>query len=234
MIHLIFDLDGTLVDHRGRTYGLHVAYCQEHGYAPVPTAAYRARKAEGESERQTVRDSIPAGELDGYMEWKRAHIESDEALALDTARPEMLALLGRLSRRAKLVLLTSRQSEPQARKELLRLGIAERFGAVLAAPSDGSTTSKLAALREYLDRAAAAPSSVILIGDTECEIEVARAVGAACLSVTWGIRGEAFLAARRPDGIARSVAELERLIEARLRPAVLRQAPSTSRPRTRR
>jgi phosphoglycolate phosphatase len=216
MIHLVFDLDGTLVDHRGRTYGLHRDYCQAYGYTPVSPTAYRARKAEGESERQTVRDSIPSGALDRYMAWKRARIESDEALALDTAWPEMLALLARLSGRASLVLLTSRQFESQARQELRRLGIAERFTALLAAPSDGSTTNKLAALRGYLEKAEVDVANVVLIGDTECEIAVARAVGASCIAVTWGIRGEAFLVALQPDALARTAAELERLIEARL------------------
>jgi phosphoglycolate phosphatase len=216
MTHLVFDLDGTLVDHRGRTYGLHRDYCRAHGHAPVALAEYHARKAKGESERQVVRDSVPAGELDRYLEWKRAHIESDEALALDVAWPDMLALLERLSGRATLVLLTNRQSEPRALHELRRLGIAERFTAVLATPSDGSTTSKLAGLRGYLDRAAVDPARVVLIGDTECEIAVARALGAACIAVTWGIRAEAFLAARQPDAIAHSVSELERLLDARL------------------
>ena len=79
MNHLVFDLDGTLVDHRGRTYGLHRDYCLAHGHMPVPVETYHERKGRGESERLTVRESIPASELEGYMAWKRSRIELDEA-----------------------------------------------------------------------------------------------------------------------------------------------------------
>lgn len=214
---LVFDLDGTLVDHRSRTYGLHRDYCLAHGHTPVPAAEYHARKARGESERQAVRDAIPSAELGSYLDWKRAHIESDAALALDAAWPEMHELLARLAGRTTLVLLTHRQSAAQAEKELRRLGIADRFAAILAAPGDRGTTSKLASLRRYLEGAGVAANSVILIGDTEYEIAVARALGAVCLSVAWGIRGADFLEAQQPDAVARSVAELERLIDERWR-----------------
>lgn len=219
MNHLVFDLDGTLVDHRGRTYGLHRDYCLAHGYTPVPVETYHARKGMGESERLTVRESIPAAELDSYMAWKRSQIESDEALALDRAWPEMLTLLGRLAPRATLVLLTCRQSEGQARKQLQRLAMADKFTTIIATPSDDSTNSKVGALRAYLERAAIDPALVTVIGDTECEIAAARAVGASCFSVTWGVRSADFLGPRRPDGLVFSAAELEDMITARLDPS---------------
>jgi phosphoglycolate phosphatase len=211
-MHFVFDLDGTIVDHRGRTYELHTRYCAERGLVPVPPGEYVARKSEGASERHTVRDSIPAGEMDRYMAWKRAHIESDESLALDTLWPGMVDLLGQLRDCATLVLLTSRQSEAQAIKELHRLGIAQLFAAIIAAPNDGRPVGKLNALKPYLDRHAVAPTSVVLIGDTECEIAVARVLGATCLSVTWGVRGLFYLAALNQNHIVKSVAELGELL----------------------
>jgi phosphoglycolate phosphatase len=212
---LVFDLDGTLVDHRERSYGLHRDYCVARGYVPVPKAEYHARKARGESEQQSVRDAIPPAELDGYLAWKRAHIESDAALALDTVCPDIPELLARLAPRATLVVLTNRQSAAQTEKELRGLGIADRFAAILTAPNDGGAASKLAALRGYLDEAGIPASSTILIGDTEHETAVARRLGATSLSVTWGMRGLGFLETQRPDAIAQSVAELERLIHER-------------------
>ena len=216
MIYVVFDLDGTIVDHRSRTYGLHVEYCKARGLAAVPLAAYHARKAAGASERQTVRDSIPAGEMEAYMHWKRSRIETDQALALDVPWPEMIDLLARLQERAKLVLLTSRQSESQVAKELERLDISPRFAAILVEPSDGSVTAKLGALKRYLAMADVAPNLVVIVGDTECEIAAAKALGTACIAVTWGVRGEPFLATLKPDGIAHSVAELESLLGPRL------------------
>ncbi len=215
-MHFVFDLDGTIVDHRARTYGLHVEYCRNHGLAAVPAHEYHARKAAGASERKTVRDSIPVAEIDAYMEWKRSRIETDEALAQDAPWPDVVLLLARLRNQATLVLLTSRQSESQVVKELDRLGIAGQFSAILAEPSDGSPTAKVAALARYLARAAVDPKQVVIIGDTECEIAAARALGASAISVTWGVRGEPFLSALAPDGIAHSAAELELLLNERL------------------
>jgi phosphoglycolate phosphatase len=214
-MHFVFDLDGTIVDHHARTYGLHARYCAENGYIPVPLAEYIAKKSEGASERQTVHGSIPAHEMDRYMAWKRAHIESDESLALDTLWPGMVDLLGQLRDSATLVLLTSRQSEAQAIKELQGLGIAHMFSAIIAAPNDGRPASKLDALKPYLDQHSVESAQVVLIGDTECEIAVAKALGAVCLSVGWGVRGSTFLAALHPDGMARTVAELGDLLRAR-------------------
>lgn len=216
MMHLVFDLDGTLVDHRGRTYGLHVEYCKSRSLIPVAADEYHARKAAGASERKTVRDSIPADQMDAYMEWKRSRIETDEALAQDTPWPDVVALLAQLRGRATLVLLTSRQFESQVVKELERIGVARHFSSILAEPSDGSSTAKVAALGRYLTQAAVDPKRVIIIGDTECEIAAARALGASCISVTWGVRGESFLSARAPDGIAHSAAELDRILSERL------------------
>jgi hypothetical protein len=122
--------------------------------------------------------------MERHMVWKRAHIESDESLALDTLWPGMADLLGQLRSRATLILLTSRQLRAQAIKQPEGLGIAHMFSAIIAAPSDGRPASKLDALIPYLDQYGVTPTQVVLIGDTECEMAVAKA-----LAMGWAADG---------------------------------------------
>jgi nucleoside-diphosphate-sugar epimerase/phosphoglycolate phosphatase-like HAD superfamily hydrolase len=179
------DLDGTLLDHWQRMYGLYRAYLTARGLRPLSFAAYRQQKRAGKSEAEI------AGTLPGYLEWKRARIEEWQWLSSDTLHVHGQALLQQLAPRAHLVLVTSRQRPRLVRRQLRALGILDCFTRIICVPGE-DPEAKTAAFRKL--------QPLWYIGDTEADIAAARRAGVRPAVVPWGLRSVAFLKTLRRGG----------------------------------
>ena len=85
LIHVVFDIDGTVVDHGRRMYSLYVEYgdraarCRRSTRQPISCAS-GAEPRSAPSRPET----FPRPRSTSTSRWKRAHIEAPEALAQDT------------------------------------------------------------------------------------------------------------------------------------------------------
>lgn len=186
---VIVDLDGTLLDTRRRH---HAVYCEAAGVlgqAPLPLPdLWRAKR------RGVGWDRLLGGadKLGAFLEvWKR-RIEAPDMLALDRLQPGALRALRRLRGRGlRTVLLTARRDPGALERQLRDLGVRDSLSEVVAVGSGPKSPP---------------PGSPILrwIGDTEADIEGARAAGVPVTAVTNGIRTPGLLARSQPDDIAPS------------------------------
>jgi phosphoglycolate phosphatase len=216
-VRLLFDIDGTVVDHGRRTYRLYRQYAGENGFAALDPAAYTARKRQGLDERAVARETFPPGVVDEYLEWKRARIESAQALRHDVLVAGMEQTLATLARRDRLIAVSARQSNGALVDELARLGIGPLFDEFLPVDPSDPVGSKAAAIGSYLARVAGDERDAALIGDTETEIAAAERVGIPCISVGWGLREPSVLARHGARRIVESPAELVEALD-ELRP----------------
>jgi nucleoside-diphosphate-sugar epimerase/phosphoglycolate phosphatase-like HAD superfamily hydrolase len=176
------DLDGTLLDYWTRCYRLYAEYF---GARAVSFAGYRRAKRSGCSEREIAQRHV--ADVDAYLAWKAAGIESWDLLASDRLAEGSLDLLRALHREFRVVLLTARRRPRLLRRQLERLSILPYFERVIA------TEDKAGALRQI--------SASWYIADTEVDIAAAKAAGVRIAAAAWGLRSAGLLRKYGPDAI---------------------------------
>jgi phosphoglycolate phosphatase-like HAD superfamily hydrolase len=192
-------------------YACYECYGRDHGHRCLSFAQYIKAKEAGISEREIAAQTLTANEIDSYLCWKRNIIEEERFIELDTIYPGMKELLQNLSCGHTVVALSARQSQDRLRQQLTALGLGPLFSHVLVAPQ-ASVDGKQESLDSFLTGHHIKPRAITVIGDTEVEIHLAHAVGAAHIAVTWGIRSESFLRAQGATRIAQTPQDLPGMI----------------------
>lgn len=170
---MALDLDGTLLDCRARQ----VAVAADLAGSLDEDAFWAAKRAGATTAAALAAQGAP----DVSAAWID-QIEDERWLALDEPLPGAEAAIAEL-RRAGFdpVVLTARRHADRAAAQVERLGLA---APVVVSPA-AAKVEKAAALREL--------GAAGLIGDTESDLEAARAAGVPCELVSTGQRDEAFL-----------------------------------------
>jgi putative hydrolase of the HAD superfamily len=197
---VLFDLDGTLVDHEGAVAAALDRWLPELGVTPGPAVlarwheiqerhlvAWRARRITfAEQRRRRLRDFLPEvgvtvaePELDevfaGYLRWFerswRVFADVDDALAAVAAAGLATAVL------------TNGTIEQQHAK-LARVGLAGRVGPVWTVEDLGLAKPDPGAFREACARWGLPPESVLSVGDRhDLDVVPARAAGLSAVLV---------------------------------------------------
>lgn len=193
---LVVDLDGTIVDIRPRHYAAHLTVSTELKLPPVEPSEYWRTKRSGRAIPAQY-NAVSREYNQKFLDW----IEEDSLLELDHPFPGVLQwMTNAQSLGFRVIIATGRRYFARARAQLNRLAV----------PSDLLVTtsdSKAVAVAAVIDSPA-----VAWIGDTEEDIEAARALGALAVAVTSGIRSKSVLTRHQPDVI------LSRLDQLRLPP----------------
>jgi len=199
----VFDLDGTLVDSLD---DLHASVNHALGAVGLPLRTRdEVRGFVGEGARVLVAKAVaPRDELfDPALAAWRAHYEA-HCLDRTRAYPGIEALLAGAGR-----ILGVHTNKPgaMARKILAGLGLLPRFAAVVGG-DDAPRKPDPTGLQEIMARVGASPAETVLVGDSQHDVEAARAAGAAIVAVTWGLTSRAGLAAAGATVFADTAADL--------------------------
>jgi phosphoglycolate phosphatase-like HAD superfamily hydrolase len=191
---LVVDLDGTIVDIRPRHYATHLRVTAALALPPVAPSAYWRIKRAG---RRIPAQDIPAQDNPtghGYDREFLRTIEAVDLLELDSPFPGAVEWLTTARTSGfRVAIATRRRNHPRTRLQVKRLAIPND---VLVTASD----SKAAAV------AAVVPSlPAAWIGDTEEDIDAARALGVLAVAVTSGIRSRSVLLRCKPDVMVASL-----------------------------
>jgi len=216
--NVFIDLDGTLLDVSRRHYAVYRDLLREWGKVPLPPERYWALKRANTRLGATLAESGAAGLIDAFRHTWLERIERRDYLDMDTivgGGREMLVCLGADHR---LILVTLRHSSESLAQQLDALSLRELFQAVLTAGHPNADYSVKARLIEPHQSSGAG----WLVGDTELDVEAARAVGLPCCAVTWGLRSRSLLEALRPDALVDDVEAIPRVV------ASLRASPGRS------
>ena len=205
---LIFDLDGTLVDSLD-DIALHLnAMLVGRGLEP------RSRAEIGEwvgyGAEQLVIRAVPHPEdvADALAAFRASY----------RARPVvhthvfagLQAVLDDIARDRKVAVLSNKPHE-------LTVAVCDAllarwsFAAVVGQRAGRPHKPDAAALLEVAAQLAVAPGECVMIGDSEVDIQTARAAGVPSVGVSWGLRPLAVLEAARPDFVVHTPEELRAL-----------------------
>jgi phosphoglycolate phosphatase len=208
---IVFDWDGTIIDSTGT-----IAECIQQAAAemglPVPHDE-RARHVIGLGLHDSLRHAVPelpASRYDDFVALYRKHfLAREETMKLF---PGMLDLLCVLKERHLLAVATGK-SRRGLDRALDAGGLREYFGASRCA-DETHPKPHPAMLLELMEQLEVSGRSVLMIGDTSHDLEMARAAGVDALAVTYGAHREAGLRACGPLGCFSTVRELSEWLKA--------------------
>jgi phosphoglycolate phosphatase len=198
---VLFDLDGTLLDHFAAIHRTH-AQTMEHFGLPAPTMAeVRAavggglenavEKLFGTAHAELVGQALPV-----YRKFWPANLHFEVRLL-----PGTKELLGALKARGIKRAVFTNKHAPSAREVLQHLGVGELLDGIFGA-TDTPWLKPDVRFAEYVLQALdARVESTCLVGDSPFDISTARAAGFPCFCVATGTHTVAELRAEKPDGV---------------------------------
>ena len=207
---MVFDLDGTVVDSSDIVVEALNTARTDHGYAPLPPR--RIKDGIGLPLRGMVAWlSAPGEDIDAVTEdYKRNYIRL--APAHEVMFDGMQALIVDLAARGvRLGIATGKSqhgAESASRRHNLDHWIRARHGIIPGTPGKPDP----AVLRRALADLGVQPDQAVLIGDTTYDMQLARALNAHAVGVTWGVHSADALRAAGALAVVDTVAALRDLL----------------------
>jgi len=194
----IFDLDGTLADTAGDLLAAANAALAARGLSALDPV--RHRLVAGRGGRAMIRAALAEGALDPDGAEGRALTEAlypellvayeariaEETALFEGAETCLAALAGAGWRLG----VCTNKPERLARLLLDRLGVRDRFGAVLGADSLAVRKPDPEHFRETARRIGADPARSVMLGDTRTDLDTARAAGVPVILTGFGFADE--------------------------------------------
>ncbi len=212
--HVIFDLDGTLLDTLEdlARAGNHV--CSAHGWPTFPIDAYRYKVGNGML--KLVERFMPA-ELAGdgamfertlaeFRAYYSAHKEDHTA-----PYPGVPELLDELRAGGLALAVLTNKDHAAAAPLVERFFGTGRFSLVQGHVAGFDPKPAAPITLHVLEQLGADAASTLYVGDSDVDVATGRNAGLAVAGVTWGFRGRAELEAAGADFLADSPAELARI-----------------------
>ena len=211
---VIFDCDGTLVDGQAA-----ICDTMDEAFAAAKLPApgrNEVRRMVGLSLPQALRLLAPDADEDqravALEAYKSGYRERRMSGTLEEPLYDgMAALIERLAEAGWLLGVATGKSDRGLHACLDTHGIKHRFITLQTADRHPSKPHP-AMLEEALAEAGADPANAVMIGDTTFDIEMACAAGVRAIGVAWGYHEPGELIAAGAVGVARTMEELEELI----------------------
>ena len=195
---VLFDLDGTLIDHFGTLYACYAHALSSLGL-PVPTPEF-VRRSVGGSMEVTMRKLIAEEHVaEAARLWREhlARIYLDDVTLMPGAGDLVRALH---ARGLRLAVFTNKIGET-SRGICAHLGLTPIVDLVLGANDSPWRKPQPEFTRLALERLGATAAETVLIGDSPYDIDAAHGAGLAALCVTTGTHTAEELAAAGADAI---------------------------------
>lgn len=213
---VIFDLDGTLVDSRQDLARAANAARAALGLAPLSLAAVVGHVGDGVE--MLIRRSLADGTGRGPQQLPPAEVAAALAVFSDVyaahlvdqtrCYPGVEAMLERCA--GRVLCVATNKARAFTVRILAELGLDRRFARVVAGDDISARKPAPGHLAACLEGMAIPPVRVAVVGDGLNDVQAARAYGAFCVGVTYGLTDPAVLAAARPDALASSPDEVVR------------------------
>lgn len=212
MHHVLFDLDGTLVDSLDDLATAVGRVLEEHGLRPAGRPEVRRMIGDGAPillGRAFAARGAPTPE--GVLERFRA-VYAEVCLRATRPYPGIPELLERLSAAGRPVAVVTNKPTAFAETIVEGLGLAPHVRAVLGPERVTERKPSPAHVREALERIGGTPGSAVMVGDGTTDVISGREAGAVTVAVAWGYRALEDLVSEQPHHAVRTVDELAAIL----------------------
>ncbi len=204
---IIFDFDGVLADSFNTFYPL-LRDAMKHAGLSLTPDQYR-NLFMGNVHQGIKEFTKDDKKYETAMEFRNSNYDKyyyDKRLKVKLF-PEAVKFLKEVSK-SYILTVASSGRENNIKNLLEESGVKELFGAILA----NAETSKEGMLKELLSKFNAEPKKSVLITDTVGDIKVAKKCGLKTIAVTWGFHSEEVLGSAKPDFMAKSFKEIQKIL----------------------
>ena len=208
--HIVFDLDGTLVDTQEDLAAATNFVLERFGLPRVSMDVLR--EYVGHGARALLQRALGPDHAGGVEEGVGVFLEYYGAHLLDRTRPYpgIEALLERLRRHGRGLSALTNKPEGLSRRILEGLGLAGHFGGLVGGDTLAVRKPEAAGLQHLCRLAGASPEETLLVGDSVVDVQTGRAGGVAVCGVSWGF-GLKGLDEMAPDFLVREPEEIFRI-----------------------
>lgn len=204
--HVLFDLDGTLVDTRAAVVECYTRVFREKLDSAFPPAEFPIGDIFAMRPAEVFAVAAPDRVEELHAAYRDTYPQCTALVKVFGGIREMILELVQTGRRVSVV--TNKGLE----RTLIDLDVAgiapETFAAIVTAEDTRDRKPHPAPILLGLERAGARPENAVYVGDGPQDILAARAAGMAVIAVTYGFYDRATLEKHQPDDIADSVAGL--------------------------
>lgn len=206
----MFDLDGTLAD-TGADLADSVNFTRLH-FDLAPLAAERIYANVGRGVEHLIRHSLPIRDAAHFQEAMMVFMRRYEAHLLDKTvlYPGVVEILDEFRRKSRAVISNKIQRLTEA--VVRGLGIRDHFDLVLGGDSAAQKKPHPALLNIALGHFNVSPSSALMIGDGDTDVEAGKRAGVMTCGVTYGLGDKKQLIAARPDLLIDRLTEVRNYI----------------------
>lgn len=204
---MLFDLDGTLIDHFRAIHGS-LAHAARAGGLPQPSLE-AVHAAVGGGIENTVRTLFGAEAATGVLAAFRPHFEETMLAGVDPL-PGCGAVPRALRRRGVRTAVFTNKTGTAARRICAHLGIEDAFDAVVGAGDTPWHKPEPAFTRHVLGVLGVAPGGVVMVGDSPWDGEAARLGGLRFLAVATGTHDAGDLRRAGAEDVYAGLPELAR------------------------
>lgn len=215
--HVIFDLDGTILDTLEDLARAANHTCEKFGWPTFSTDAYRYKVGNGML--KLVERFMPAEFMGNSRMFQQAYEEFGAWYAAHkkdhtAPYPGMLEALDAL-RAAGMTLAVLTNKDHSAAVPLVEHYFGDRFALVQGRIDAFAPKPDPGITRYALDQLGIEPTQALYVGDSNVDVQTGHAAGLATVGVAWGFRGREELAAAGADHIIDTPAELVEIATSR-------------------
>ena len=213
---VLFDLDGTLLDTLEEIATAANSVLQRRGYAHHEIKAYR--RFVGNGVHNLVERILPEDRRSNHHEVR----QFAEELAAEYKRredrltkiyPEIPELLTALQDKSIPLAILSNKPHLLTIRCVNRFLSQWQFQSILGQQASRPRKPDPSGALKTAQRLMLSPHSILYVGDTEVDIQTARAAGITSVGALWGFRSKAELVANKPDFIVETPKQILPLLE---------------------
>ena len=210
---ILFDLDGTLIDHKDRFYTVYQTILSPLGGTLLSDDEYWKLRRSKKSTKEILKITGHDDYYEQFIQKRTILIESKEYLRLDTLKPYSIEILNLLFSIVDIHLITLRSNRDNLEWQLQQLGIYRFFSSINSDSGFGNYVHKVRMIKELpIDEL-----STMIIGDTEVDILAGKELNLVTIAIDGGMREREILEAYSPDYIVSDLKSAYEVIKSHIK-----------------